>query len=395
MLFRPPEKEVQPRILMASSNYWMSPFQVGSHHLARGFVRAGWKVAFVSDPISPLHILTPKSHTDLWNRFGNYYRGGKWHDSGRLWTYVPAAWVVPHNKPLLRSGWVHNHWHHCTFPNPIDVVKAKGFGKVDILYIDSFTQGFWLDAIQYKRSVYRIADLNCLRSKYCSATQKIEKTIASRVDRVVVPSYQLYKYAENLGAKEITYFPNGIVYDHFANGENDLPKEFSYIPKPIAIYVGVMPEWFDFQLIKETALKLPKVSFVLVGPPTLARRKIGNMQNVHFLGVQDYSVIPGLLKNADVGLLPFDVKNYPELVHGLHPQKLYAYAASGLPVVAVKWDELEKTRNPALLCETSEEFISGIQKVISHQNIDRGIIQEFARSGDWDVRLNTLLEILR
>ncbi|MGE3807237.1 MAG: glycosyl transferase, partial [Gemmataceae bacterium] len=66
---------VRKRILMACSNYWNSPFQVGSHHLARGFARAGWQVAFLSDPQSPWHLCGGLSR-DLWRRLGSYARGG-------------------------------------------------------------------------------------------------------------------------------------------------------------------------------------------------------------------------------------------------------------------------------------------------------------------------------
>jgi hypothetical protein len=42
---------------MACSNPWNSVFQVGSHHLAREFLKLGYEVAFISDPISPFHLL--------------------------------------------------------------------------------------------------------------------------------------------------------------------------------------------------------------------------------------------------------------------------------------------------------------------------------------------------
>jgi hypothetical protein len=59
------------KVLMACANYWTSPFQVGSHHLARGLARAGWTVGFVSDPISPFHwVSSPRQ--ELSKRYDLY-----------------------------------------------------------------------------------------------------------------------------------------------------------------------------------------------------------------------------------------------------------------------------------------------------------------------------------
>lgn len=34
------------KVIMACSNYWTSPLQVGSHQIAKVFVKKGWEVAF-------------------------------------------------------------------------------------------------------------------------------------------------------------------------------------------------------------------------------------------------------------------------------------------------------------------------------------------------------------
>ena len=119
------------KVLMACSNPWNSVFQVGSHHIARQFIEMGYEVAFISDPISPLHII---GGSGLKKRFQIYRTGGE--NKGNLWAYVPGALLTPHNFPLLRSKWVHQYWHTLTIPNLIKKVKKRGFDQVDILYFD-------------------------------------------------------------------------------------------------------------------------------------------------------------------------------------------------------------------------------------------------------------------
>ena len=66
---------VRRRVLMACSNYWNSPIQVGDQQIARLFVKEGWEVAYVSTPISPLHFLGGFT-CDLRERLATYRAGG-------------------------------------------------------------------------------------------------------------------------------------------------------------------------------------------------------------------------------------------------------------------------------------------------------------------------------
>ena len=96
------------KILMACPNYWHSPFQVGSHHLARGFLRAGWQVGFISDPLSPFHWLKGRD-PDISRRAELAGPGGVWQEEN-LWTFVPFTALPPQNRPLLRSEAVYRRW---------------------------------------------------------------------------------------------------------------------------------------------------------------------------------------------------------------------------------------------------------------------------------------------
>ena len=69
---------------MATVNQWHSPFQVGSHHLARGFAEAGWEVGFVSEPISPWHLLGGNAE-EFKDRYHLYRSGGARVVPGKVW----------------------------------------------------------------------------------------------------------------------------------------------------------------------------------------------------------------------------------------------------------------------------------------------------------------------
>ena len=380
------------RALMACANDWDSPFQVGSHHIARGLVRAGYDVAFISDPISPLHICRGWT-ADLKRRRAAHRSGGVTDLDGRLWAYVPFAWLTPHNKPILRTNWVQRGWHRWTWPNVASLVKSHGFGEVDLMYLDSPAQAFWLDAVKYDRAVYRVADYNPHYEKYTEATRAAEEHIARRADLVVYPSRELQGYVERLGARRSLLLPNGVDYSHFAESIASRPAEYASIHGPIAVYVGVIPEWFHFAWIRAAAQQLPHMAFVLIGPDTLARERLGELPNVHLLGVRPYATIPALLAHADVGLMPFDVGRNPEGVDVLQPQKLYAYLASGLPVVASDWKNLRALDCPVHICATPHEFVTALRQSVAAP-VDAAAYRRFASQFDWAQQVRALLNHL-
>ncbi len=364
---------------MACSNYWTSVFQVGSHHLAREFLKLGYEIAFISDPISPLHLLASRHFKD---RFAIYRNDGIQEDS--LWSYVPATLLPPYHLPLLQSEWVHRHWHQWTFPSVVKKVKQRGFQEVDILYFDTAIQSFWLDHIEAKRSVFRIADYNLGFKKFSPALKKLEEELIERVDIAVCTAKNLQKLIP-----KAKHLPNGVPIEHFSK-QPAIPAEYSSIPKPIALYVGAIEEWFHFDLLKELSQTLPEVSFVLIGP--IKKNPFEDYQNIHVLGPRSYCNIPAYMAHANVGLIPFDVENFPELIHNVNPLKLYEYMACGLPVVATHWQELEAIQSPAFLCKTANEFKNAIQSALA--NPDSSPHRNYAKQHDWSIRAKLLIELL-
>jgi glycosyltransferase involved in cell wall biosynthesis len=217
--------------------------------------------------------------------------------------------------------------------------------------------------------------------------------LAQAVDLVVYSAKNLSPHVATLGPKDRMYLPNGVCVSHFLRGRDEEPQAYRKIPRPIAIYVGAMDVWFDFELVNQAVERLPHVSFVLLGPATLAMQRLNPRPNLHLLGSVGYADLPGYLHSANVGIIPFDVKNHGELVHSINPLKMYEYLASGLPVVAIEWDELRALGPPATLCRSKDEFIQAIAEAASLP-YDRESGIRFAQEHDWSVARRLLEERL-
>lgn len=378
-----------PRALIACANHWSAPVTVGDHHLARDLVRRGWDVAFISNPVSPLHLGRAAANRD---RFRCYAEGGERHLDGRLWSYVPGAAIAP------RSGWPGNrpgflrHWWRATYPPIVRKVREEGFGRVELLYLREARQAFWIDRIEADRIVYRVADRDSGFAGYSPALREQEESIARRADLVVYTAADLRQYVEDLGARCTLALPNGVDYDHF-QAPQARPTEYGDDPRPIAVYVGSIDVWLDRRLIEQTARALPEVRFVFIGPGELA---LNELANVEVLGPRPFDALPAYLQHATVGLIPFDVESHRELVNSVQPLKLLEYLAAGLPVVSTEWAAVAEMQTPATLCSSVDSFQRAIRAAVdgSTRGQHAESFRAFAAQHAWSARFDQLLEEL-
>ncbi|MEF7556887.1 glycosyltransferase [Bacillus thuringiensis] len=378
---------MKKKALFATSNYWNSPFQVGTHHIAKELVRKGWEIAYISAPISPIHRMFSPTK-EFYDRYDIYKKGGETFEDGKVWSYVPGALLTPNNKPILRSEIIYNHWNKLGYPNIKKLIELKDFREVDLLYFDNGLQNYLLDFISYKKSVFRMADKNSGFSNSTKALEKAETKLSQSVDRVLYTAHTLEDHVNSLKPKDTLYFPNGVNLAHFLE-KKEQPVEYKSIDKPIIVYVGAIEEWFDFNLFNEMAKRMSDFAFVVIGPDKLAKQYINEIENVHILGRRSYDQLPAYLQHANVGIIPFNVKEYAHLLDYVNPLKLYEYMVSGIPVVSSKWKELELINSPAQLAENLDQFIDAIKEVA--RDMDKEKYISFAKQHSWTSRVDNLL----
>lgn len=387
----PPSGRARPRVIVAAPNHWTSVLQVGTHHIARAFVAEGWDVAYLSDPISPFHLAT-SARPETRQRFRLYLRGGQQAMGGRLFAYVPGTILSPRGPRIAGMANLARGWLSRTLPGLTSILARRGFGSVDLVWIDSVIWEPLLDATPAARSVLRIADRASGFTRHGPELAGMEERLAARVDVVVYSAATLENHVRSLGPKTMRHLPNGVDIDRFRT-PTPAPPEYERVPKPRAVYVGAMAEWFDFRLVADLAAALPSVSFVLIGPEELARRRLPRRSNLFLLGRQPPRRVPALLAHAHVGLIPFDVAGYRDLVAAVHPLKLYEYLAVGLPVVAARWPELEELASPARLYANPTEAVKLIVEAINSE-ADRRALASWVEGASWAARLRAVLPLL-
>jgi glycosyltransferase involved in cell wall biosynthesis len=112
--------------------------------------------------------------------------------------------------------------------------------------------------------------------------------------------------------------------------------------RPRAGFVGALFDFLDYQLLLQTARRLPEVEFVLAGrryTDDTALDGLLGLSNVTYLGYQSPERIPALVRTFDVCLCPFKIDRVSRAVS---PLKIYEYLALHKPVVATPMEGMRR-----------------------------------------------------
>lgn len=162
-----------------------------------------------------------------------------------------------------------------------------------------------------------------------------ERQLLVTSDLVVTTSQWLMELAATHNPRT-ALIRNAVDYDFFASPPDKVYRDAA--GRRIIGYYGAIAEWFDLDIVKETARVNPEALILLVGNDTIAAQEtLGDLPNIRFTGEVPYSELPFYLYAFDVALLPFRVI---PLTIATNPVKVYEYLAAGRRVVATKLPEL-------------------------------------------------------
>jgi len=241
-----------------------------------------------------------------------------------------------------------------------------------------------------------------------TGTSELPKSIAEKYDyavnnkdaTVVVTANELWRdIVSKRGEENLAFSGNGVDYSFFREFDPSFTpeKEFRDIignGKINVCYYGALAKWFDYDLIKKVA-GTGRYNVILFGIKYDASydEKMGDAENVYYLGLRDYKVLKYYAKECDILTIPFLINS---ITRATSPLKLYEYMALERPVVTTDMNECRKY-GAVFTASDHDEFIRLLDEAYSVRNDEKYLsrLRDAAKENDWSEKAKLIVNKLK
>jgi glycosyltransferase involved in cell wall biosynthesis len=176
-------------------------------------------------------------------------------------------------------------------------------------------------------------------------------------------------------------------------GAVEPPAWADELPRPLMVYVGALDSRLDIPSLAALAQSEPSASIALVGPLVepdhFAPLRV--LPNVHFRGPVDRARLTGLIRSADVGLLPH-LKS--RLTEAMSPLKLMEYLAGGLPVASTDLTPVREFGDPrVILVREGGDYALGVRTALAMGRASEADRHAFIEANSWRSRHERVLDL--
>lgn len=246
---------------------------------------------------------------------------------------------------------------------------------------------FWrkiVESLSSNHIIYDCMDHHAGFENNDNAMLEEEDRLLESADLVITTAQRLSDLIAE--KRENIIIRNGGEVDYFAK-----VPEICLLEKkrPIVGYYGAIAEWFDVELLIESANKHPQWDFVIIGNVTCDISKAKKLSNINFLGEVPYDELTSYLKEFDVCLIPFKLI---ELTLCTNPVKVYEYLAAGKPVVCTAMPEVKIIDDVVHVANSKEDFVNMIA-IAMEESKDVELAEKrkaWALNHDWASRASSL-----
>lgn len=290
---------------------------------------------------------------------------------------------------------------HVLQPN---VNRIEDIASVLPAYIGKDVQTGWfysaafiplLDYFSFNTVVYDCMDELSL---FKGASEKIvsqERALMDRADIIFTGGKSLYESKAKLH-DNVFCFPSSVDRGHFSKALNGiaLPQDIIAIKGPIVGYFGVIDERIDLEMLHATALLLPSVQFVMIGPlAKIGENDLPRALNIHYPGMKDYSELPGYLKAFSIAMMPFALNDATKYIS---PTKTLEYMAAGKPIISTAIHDVVRDYSEVVkIVDSAEAFAGAIDAILTSRSIYIEDYNDILEKTSWDATVEKMTAIIK
>lgn len=197
---------------------------------------------------------------------------------------------------------------------------------------------------------------------YDGATMRaMERDLAAGVDIGIAVSETLQSHLAGLG-RPAGLVTHGVDLAHWRADTTTPPAEFAGIPRPIALFWGVIDRRMDVSFVRAVTARMSAGSIVLVGPREDPDPALVHIDRVRIMPPVGFDRLPHLAAAADVLVMPY--ADIPA-TRAMQPLKLKEYLASGKPAVVRDLPATRPWADAADVCGSADVFAATVAERIA------------------------------
>lgn len=267
-----------------------------------------------------------------------------------------------------------------TSPIILDFIPVSVLANKIVIYdcMDDFTgfysaSPFWIqkDATEKEQTLIRNSDFVFASSQYLKNKISMDYRDDIRREPLVINN----GISTSLLELDISDFQN----------EENKNKDFNLT------YIGTVGDWFDFDLIIKVLERYKNINVTLIGP---IDTEIAHHPRLNMLGPVDHHALPKYGVDADALVMPFKLS---ELIRSVDPVKIYEYIKFEKPIIAIKYEEMDKFGSFVNLYSNEIELFRIIEELMSGKlrKIETKEGRSFLNSHTWEMRVKQIHEIVK
>ena len=217
---------------------------------------------------------------------------------------------------------------------------------------------------------------------------------------VVVTADELKKDVEaKRGKKNLIESSNGVDYKFFEKLDKKYKVEQEYLDiinngKINVCYYGALAKWFDYDLVKAIA-KTNKYNVILFGIKydESYDEKMGEVENVYFMGPRDYKILKNYASLCDILTIPFLLN---DITKSTSPVKIFEYMALHKPIVTTDMLECRKYKS-VFIGKDHKDFINKLEESYEKRNDKKyiNLLDKEAQANDWSMKAKAIIDAIK
>ena len=206
-----------------------------------------------------------------------------------------------------------------------------------------------------------------------------ETALMKRAQLMLTGGPSLY-HAKRPLHPNVRCFPSAVDADHYSPATAateqsheramEAQRQQALISGPRLGFFGVIDERFDIELITAVADAKPNWNIVLVGPVIkIPAESIPQRANIYWLGQQPYELLPHLVAQWDVCMLPFALNASTRFIS---PTKTLEYMAAEKPIVSTPINDVVSLYGDSVaIAATPSEFVAACECALAETDDER------------------------